>query len=118
MNNQPNIPVQEKVFERRGISKEPAVRHYPQVIGGVCEYHGVIDSTRPSTEQFRLCPNDGKHPRWTDIRCSYCDETKDPMDVLYHSYMNITDSPDNPNEIIAVCNSYTCSQKHQARFRR
>ena len=107
----------EKVIERRGTKSEPYVRRYPQVIGGVCEHHGVINSEAKQF-QYTLCPNDGVHPVWNQLHCSYCDATKDPNDVIYHSTINIYDSPTNPNELIVVCDNFTCVQKHQARFQR
>lgn len=103
-----------KTIERQGIKAEPYVHHYPQVIGGVCEFCGVIDATKPSYTQYKLCP----HYKGLDLRCSYCDEAKDPDDVLYHSTMNITDHPSDPSTLVICCNAYTCLQKHQARFKR
>ena len=103
-------------FERQGAKPGPMVRHFPQVIGGVCEYHGIIDNTKPSTEQYKLCPNDGVHPPYSYIRCSYCDENKDPDDVIYKSTMNIYSHPDKLNVLMAVCDNYTCLEKHRKRF--
>lgn len=104
-------------FERQGSTPGPIVRHYPQVIGGVCEYHGVIDSTKPSTEQYKLCPVDGIHPQYHYIRCSYCDENKNPDDVIYKSTMNIYSHPDKPNTLMAVCDNFTCLESHHKRFK-
>jgi hypothetical protein len=102
-----------KVVERRGSRSEPYVVHYPQIIAGVCEFCGVLDSSVPSKFQYRLC----RHYKNMEIRCSYCDETKDPDDVNYKSTLNITDHPSDPGKIVVVCDNFTCLQKHQARFK-
>lgn len=100
--------------ERMGAKAEPYVRHYPQVIGGVCEFCGVIDRNKPSTEQYKLCD----HYKNLELRCSYCDESKNPTDVIYRSTLNITDHPQNPGTLVVCCDSFTCLGKHQARFQR
>jgi hypothetical protein len=108
----------QKVIERQGQKAEPYVHHYPQVIGGVCEFHGVINPNYPSTDQYKLCPNDGVHPNYGQLRCSYCDESKNPDDVIYKSTLNITNHPTDPGALVVVCDNFTCVQKHQARFKR
>lgn len=104
-------------FERQTQKPGVVTRRYPQVIGGVCEFHGVIDHNRPSIDQYKLCPDDGVHPHYDYIRCSYCDETKNPDDVIYKSTMNIYANPDKPGVLMAVCDNFTCLQKHEARFK-
>ena len=104
-----------KTVERQGVRSEPSSHRYPQIRGGVCEWCGTLDSNVPPEPQYKLCP----HFRGLgELRCSYCDETKDPTDVAYHSVLNVADHPDNPSKIIVWCNSYTCSDKHIKRFRR
>lgn len=99
--------------ERQGARTVPVTRMYPQVRGGVCEYCGVIDPNVPSQFQYKLCP----HYRGVgQLRCSYCDETKNPDDIAYRSVLNVHGHPDKPNELIVVCDSYTCSEKHLKRF--
>lgn len=105
---------QTRQVERTGTKAEPYVHHYPQVIGGVCEFCGVIDSKKPSTDQYRLCD----HYKGLELQCSYCDESKNPEDVVYRSTLNITDHPDKPGTLVVCCDSYTCLGKHQARFQR
>ncbi len=105
---------QTKQVERMGMKAEPYVHHYPQVIGGVCEFCGVIDSNKPSTEQYKLCA----HYKGLELQCSYCDESKNPTDVNYRSTLNITDHPSNPGTLVVVCDAFTCLGKHQARFQR
>lgn len=107
----------EAVFERETAQPGVVTRMFPAVIGGVCEYHGVIDNTQPSIEQYKLCPDDGIHPHYSLIRCSYCPQSKDPNDVIYKSKMTIMRNPDRPDKMIAVCDNFTCLQAHHERFK-
>ncbi len=103
-----------RIIERQGPRSEAYTRRLPQIRGGICEYCGVMDPNVPSQFQYQLCP----HFRGLgEIRCSYCDEAKNPTDVLLHSVMNIAEHPDNPNNLVVWCNSYECSRKHEARFK-
>lgn len=102
-----------KVVERQGSRSEPRVRHYPQVIGGVCEFCGIIDSTVPSQYQYQLCP----HYKGMQLRCSYCDGNKNPDEVNYRSTLNVTDHPNDPEKIVVCCDAFTCVQSHHARFK-
>lgn len=106
-----------KHYERHGEGTVPRVRRYPQIIAGVCEYHGTVNPHVPGQEQYLYCPDDGKHPKWGEIQCSYCEDYKDPKDVIKKSTINIYDSPTNPNELIVVCDNFTCVEKHRARFK-
>lgn len=100
--------------ERQGNLAEPYVVHYPQVRGGTCEYCGTLDSNVPAHSQYKLCP----HYRGKDLRCSYCDVTKDSNEVNSKSVLNVVAHPDKPNMLIVVCDSYDCSRAHQTRFQR
>lgn len=103
-----------KTLERQGVRSEPYTRRMPQIRGGICEWCGIMDPNVASQFQYRLCPH------FRDIgemRCSYCDEAKDPTDVILHAIMNIAEHPTNPDQLVAWCNSYECSKKHEARFR-
>lgn len=100
-------------IERQGSRTEPVTLRMPQVRGGICEFCGVMDKNYPSEQQYKLCP----HFRGMQLRCSYCDETKDPEDVIGHSVLNIAGHPDNPNKLIVWCDSYNCSRAHEARFK-
>ena len=103
-----------KTIERQGRSSEPLVHHMPQIRGGICEWCGVIDGNFPSHVQYQMCP----HFRGLgEMRCSYCDEAKNPTDVVTHAVLNITEHPNNPDQLVVVCNSYECSRKHSARFK-
>lgn len=103
----------QKTVERTGGSGSNAVVHYPQVRGGVCEFCGVLDPNQPSQFQYKLCP----HYRGMALRCTYCPASKDSDDVNYHSTLNITEHPDNPDKLVVVCNSYECTKKHEERFK-
>jgi hypothetical protein len=103
----------QKTIERQGdISAPYSVRH-PQVRGGICEWCGVMDSNQPSQYQYKLCP----HYRGMQLRCTYCPQTKDSDDVIYHADLNIAEHPDNPDKLVVWCNSYECSRKHEERFK-
>jgi len=104
----------QKVIERKGAVSVPYVHRYPQVIGGVCEFCGVMDPSKPSQVQYTLCP----HYKSMQLQCSYCDESKDPDEVIYRSTLNVYDSPINSGELVVCCDSFTCTGKHQARFQR
>jgi hypothetical protein len=109
----PKSPVSMHV-ERRGVSSEPYVRRFPQVRAGTCEFCGVIDPYQPAQFQYKLCP----HYRGKDLWCTYCDQSKNPEEVVGKSILNIAESPNNPNELIVWCDSYECSRAHNTRFKR
>lgn len=112
----PTMPMQprQKMVERQGNLAEPYVRRYPQVRAGTCEYCGVLDPNVPAQYQYKLCP----HYRGMELRCSYCDASKDPSEVIGKSTMNVYDHPDKPNTLVIVCDSYDCTRAHQLRFQR
>ena len=108
-----NAPVK-KTIERQGASTEPYTRRLPEIRGGVCEFCGILDKNVPAQFQYQLCP----HYRGIgEIRCSYCDEAKNPTDVNLKAILNVHEHPDNPNKLVVVCNSLECSDKHIRRFR-
>ena len=107
-------PPRVRTLERQGIRTEPYTRRLPQIRGGTCEYCGVMDSNQPAEFQYKLCP----HFRGLgEMRCSYCDEAKNPTEVVLRGVLNIAEHPNNPDQLVVWCNSYTCSGKHEARFR-
>lgn len=108
------IQPRQKVIERQGSKSEPYTEHWPQVRGGTCEFCGTLDANFPAEQQYKLCP----HYRGMQLRCSYCDESKDPDQVIGHSVLNVHGHPDNPDKLVVVCDSYNCSRAHEARFRR
>jgi len=101
-------------MERQGEKNEPYTRRLPQVRGGVCEYCGTLDPNVPPENQYKLCP----HFRGLTLRCSYCDETKDPEEVVSNSILNVAEHPEKRGTFIAWCGSYECSRAHEKRFRR
>lgn len=103
-----------KQVERQGSRAEPYTRRYPQVRGGVCDHCGIIDVNVAAEHQYKLCG----HYRGMQLRCSYCDEGKDPNDVVYHHILNVADSPTDPNQLIVWCDAYECSRRHEQRFKR
>lgn len=103
----------QKTLERSGDVSAPGVHFFPQVRGGICEHCGVIDPAQPSQYQYKLCP----HYRGMQLRCTYCPQSKDSDDVIYHSTLNIAEHPDNPDKLVVWCNSYDCSKKHLERFK-
>lgn len=102
-------------FERTGSTSVPMTKMYPRVIGGTCEACGVTDNLQPSHLQYTLCPH---FKSMGELRCTYCPDNADPVEVINRSEMKIHGSPTNPNEVIAVCDSYQCSLAHLKRFKR
>ncbi len=112
-------PVQQVVakaptIERQGSKTEPRTRRLPQVRGGICEWCGVMDQNLPSELQYTLCPH---FREIGQLRCSYCDESKNPDEVNRNSVLNVAGHPDDPDKLIVWCNSYNCSRAHEKRFR-
>ena len=104
----------QRTIERQGVRTEPYTRRLPRIRGGVCEYCGIKDSNVPSQFQYQLCD----HFRGLgEMKCSYCDESVNPTDVLLRSVLHVAEHPDDSNKLVVWCNSYTCSGKHEARFR-
>ena len=99
--------------ERQGAQSEAITRRYPQIRGGICEFCGVLDQNQPAKYQYRLCP----HYRGMEARCTYCPESKDPEDVVYHEILNVAEHPDKPGTLVMWCGSYNCSQAHTRRFK-
>ena len=110
---QPVYKAPRLTVERQGQSGAPMSERLPQVRAGICEYCGVLDRNVPSEHQYKLCPH---YRDIGQLRCTYCDNTKNPDDVIGHSVLNIAKHPDNPQKLIVWCDSYTCSEKHLARF--
>ncbi len=106
-------PVQ-RMIERQGGASEPRTHKYPEIRGGVCEHHGTMDPLVPAEYQYKLCD----HFRGMgDVRCSYCPEGSDPSDIVGHHTLHVWDHPTDRNAVVAVCTSYECNRKHQARFK-
>ncbi len=105
--------------ERRGGTTVAYTRMHPRVIGGQCEWCGVLDNNQESIYQYKICP----HFRGMQtLECSYCDPTKNPEEVIRSSVMKIHDHPTDKDEagrpkLVVVCDSYECSSKHLERFK-
>jgi|ERR1035437_788498 hypothetical protein len=102
-----------KQVERKGMASAPMSRIYPQIRGGQCEFCGTLDNNVPGQYQYKLCP----HWRGIDLRCSYCDASKNPDEIIGKSTLNIYDHPTS-GELVVVCDSYECTKAHRARFAR
>lgn len=99
--------------ERQGAEGSPSSVRYPQIRGGICEFCGVLDGNTPAQFQYKLCP----HYRGMQARCTYCPESKDPDDVIYHEVLNVAEHPDKPGLLVMWCGSFTCSAAHTKRFK-
>ena len=100
-------------LERIGAKSAPYTRMKPHVIGGVCEFCGVLDNLQPSENQYLLCPH---FKDIGELRCSYCPATADPIEVIKKADMKVHEHPDKPGVWIAVCDSYNCARAHETRF--
>ena len=100
-------------LERQGNVSTVYTRMKPRVIGGVCEFCGVIDAGQPSEVQYQLCPH---FKDIGELRCSYCPENADPIDEIKKGNIKVHEHPDKPGTWIAVCDSYNCEKKHEQRF--
>lgn len=103
--------------ERRGGVSVPYTKMYPTIKGGQCDFCGTMDANQPAEYQYKLCP----HFRGMDLRCSYCDASKDPSEVIGRSVMKVHEHPSEKDGIgrptlVVVCDSYKCAEKHLARF--
>lgn len=104
-----------KVIERQHATTAATSRMYPRVIAGICEFCGVINPALTSQFQYTLCDH---FKDIGELRCSYCPATINPEEVTAKADLKIHEHPDNPDKLVVVCDSYTCSQKHLARFER
>jgi hypothetical protein len=101
----------QKEIEVSSFSSPTSVR-YPQIRGGICEFCGVMDGSKPSEMQYKMCP----HYRGQQMRCVYCPRDKDADEVINHAVLNVAEHPENPNKLVVWCDSYECSKKHRERF--
>lgn len=120
MNNttESNVAPLPRVTERQGQLSEAYTKMHPIVKGGQCDFCGVIDPNQPAEYQYKLCP----HFRGMDLRCSYCDAAKNPEEVNGRSWLKIHDHPYEKDTygrptLVAVCDSFICSEKHLSRFK-
>lgn len=108
------------ILERQGGVTAPMTKHFPKINGGQCAYHGTVNPLLPATEQYKLC---GCFKSMGNVECSYCPESKDPEETMRISTMQVMIHPDDlykpeqSQRVIAVCNSFECSDKHLKRFK-
>ena len=100
-------------LERAGSKSLPYTRMKPRVIGGICEFCGVVNNSYPSEEQYKLCPH---FKDIGELRCSYCPDNADPIEILKKADIKVHEHPDRPGTWIAVCDSYNCVKAHENRF--
>lgn len=103
-----------KQIERQGSVNSPIVGVYPTIRAGICDRCGVIDQNYESIYQYKLC----EHYRGKQMMCSYCPSTTNPDEVISYSIMQVFDSPDDPTQLVVVCNSTACLDLHYKRFQK
>ena len=106
-----------RTVERRVDSGSPEATKLPTVRGGICDFCGVLDSSLPPHEQYKLCP----HYKGTDLRCTYC-----PLDTRFevmgadgfigNRIYSIFEFPVGSGRLTVVCNDLKCQDKHMKRF--
>lgn len=100
-------------LERQGADTVPLSYRFPRVIGGVCEWCGVIDKHTPGNLQYKLCP----HYRGMELRCIYCPQERDQGEVVRMGSLNVASHPYNPKTLVVWCGNAECSKKHIDRFK-
>lgn len=106
-------------LERNSPSMSGVSYRFPRIIGGVCEACGVIDRNIPSELQYTKCKHyKDLYESQGQFRCSYCDETVDPVAVVKSHTLNVATHPDDSSRLVLWCGSYKCLQKHEKRFKR
>lgn len=100
-------------IERKGSQTMPVTTMWPRIIGGLCEFCGVMDPNLPSHEQYKMCMH---FSGIGEIQCSYCEQTADPVDVIKKAEIKVHQSPSNPNEVVVVCDKFRCTDAHIKRF--
>ena len=106
------MPAINKQIERKGSNASPLVGYYPTIRAGICDRCGVIDPNVEGVYQYKLC----EHYRGKQMACSYCPSSTHPDEVIKHAILDVFDSPSNPNELVVVCNTSECVNKHYKRF--
>lgn len=106
-------------LERNSPSMSGVSYRFPRIIGGVCESCGIIDRNLASELQYTKCKHyKDLYDTQGQFRCSYCDETVDPVAVVKAHTLNVATHPDDPSRLVLWCGSYKCLQKHEKRFKR
>jgi hypothetical protein len=100
-------------IEKQGGRSTPVTTMWPRIIGGQCEFCGVMDGNAAPTDQYKLCPH---FQAIGEIECSYCDATVNPIDTMLKATIKVHQSPTNPEQLVVVCDKFTCTDKHIKRF--
>lgn len=116
----PNVPTPNysdqprnmRLTPKGGVSA-PVSRRFPRIIGGQCEFCGTLDPAYPGDMQYKFCP----HYRGMEARCVYCEDTKDPVDVVRTTTLNVAEHPNRPGEILMWCKGLRCEQRHREAFK-
>lgn len=87
-------------------------RLHPRIIGGVCEYCGVLDSNVEGKYQYKLC----KHYKDREMKCSFCKESADHDDVIRQSTLLVKDDPYNPGFLVTLCGRFDCTRKFEEKY--
>lgn len=111
----PRTKVPERFSDSDGA---PVSARYPQIVGGTCEFCGVVDPNHKGL-QYKIC----RHFKdMGDLACSYCDRAINQDDMFAHKVVNVADHPNNPDKVVVWCTNGNknpggpCEQKHLERF--
>lgn len=119
--NNPNTPVQNVAQPRTTVRNEGRMgyrtRKYPYVIGGVCEWCGILNPDDESYNQYKFCP----HYRGMTLECNYCDPTKNMQEVTRISKLYVFDhksqmGADGLPALAVVCDSFSCNSAFKAEY--
>ncbi len=91
---------------------EIPAKRWPDIRGGICEFCGIMDSTQPAWDQFKLCP----HYKSMDVRCIYCPVGTDMDDVVKGRTIKVRERLDKPGVLTMWCTDFKCEQAHWTRF--
>lgn len=105
------MPIAKRI-ERQGAVSSPIVSFYPIVRAGVCDRCGVIDPNVEGRFQYKLC----EHYRGMQLACSYCPNNTNDDEVISRAIMQVFDHPQNKSELVVVCDTSACLDKHYQRF--
>lgn len=110
-------------IERMGSETVPQTIKIGTIKAGQCDAHGTIDPRQPATIQYKLCGCFDSIANVEGHLCSYCPDSKNPQEIMRISKLEVFIHPDDvykPKQIqrvMAVCNSFECSDKHLKRFK-
>lgn len=101
-----------KQIERQGGNLSPLTAYYPKVRAGICDRCGVLDPNVEGVHQYKLC----EHYRGKQLMCSYCPSSTNPDEVIARAVLEVYDHPQYPNQLVVVCDTSTCVDKHYKRW--